>query len=314
MKVKFTALKKIAITGTCIAATTAAVFAAACTDGGGKTDTPEKPEVTYPQYLTAIEKTEIYTETPVYIMNEETDRRVYCIETVPNELDDGEKIPLIIYVHGGNGDATSLIALPENLAESGFAGITFECCGANKFSPKSDGKEIYSSHYTSRISDLETVIEHAKTLDYVDTDKIYIYGQSYGGLVCMMDAPYHNDDIRGMFLESTGLTEDGSMVTNTGNGIVEKYLPPEDYKSFMNGFTKDVLIFCSQEDETGAHENGAYTATVYESRGEGETKFYSYAGGGHSFSLFEQAAKDDVYRIIAAYINTGEILEQGENT
>ena len=298
---------------TCVLAAATAAFAAGCSEGGKTPDTP-KPEPTYPQSLTVLETTDVYTETPVYIKNEETDRRVYCIETVPNGLAEGEKVPMIVYVHGGNGDATSLIALPENLAESGFAGITFECCGANKFSPKSDGKEIYSSHYTSRISDLETVIEHAKTLDYVDTDKIYIYGQSYGGLVCMMDAPYHNDDIRGMFLESTGLTEDGSMVTNTGNGSVEKYLPPEDYKSFMNGFTKDVLIFCSQEDETGAHENGAYTATVYESRDEGETKFYSYAGGGHSFSLFEQAAKDDVYRIIAAYINTGEILEQGENT
>lgn len=313
MKEKLKTFRRIAIATACTATAAIAVFAAACTADAGKTDPTKKPEITYPQYLNVLESTDTYTETPVYIMNEETDRRVYCIETVPADLGDG-KVPLIIYVHGGNGDATSLIALPETLAESGFAGITFECCGANKFSPKSDGKEIYSSHYTSRISDLEAVIEHAKTLDYVDTDKIYIYGQSYGGLVCMMDAPYHNDDIRGMFLESTGLTEDGSMVTNTGNGSVEKYLPPEDYKSFMNGFTKDVLIFCSQEDETGAHENGAYTATVYESRDEGETKFYSYAGGGHSFSLFEQAAKDDVYRIIAAYINTGEILEQGENT
>lgn len=313
MKEKFATLKKIAVAGTLAATAMTAVFASGCTNDTGKTDPVEKPEVTYPQYLTELKSTDTYTETPVYIMNEETDRRVYCIETVPADLGDG-KVPLIIYVHGGNGDATSLIALPENLAESGFAGITFECCGANKFSPKSDGKEIYSSHYTSRISDLEAVIEHAKTLDYVDTDKIYIYGQSYGGLVCMMDAPYHNDDIQGMFLESTGLTEDGSMVTATGNGVVDKYLPPEDYESFMTEFTKDVLIFCSQEDETGAHENGAYTATVYESRAEGETKFYSYKGGMHSFSGFEKEAKEDVYRIITAYITTGEILEQGENT
>lgn len=298
---------------TCVLAAATAAFAAGCTKGEQPPDT-SKPEPTYPQYMTAIETTDVYTETPVYIKNEETDRRVYCIETVPNGLTEGKKVPMIVYVHGGNGDATSLLALPEHLAESGFAGITFECCGANKFSPKSDGKEIYSSHYTSRISDLETVIEHVKTLDYVDTDKIYIYGQSYGGLVCMMDAPYHNNDIQGMFLESTGLTEDGSMMTADGNGVVEKYLPPEDYESFMNNFNKDVLIFCSQEDETGAHDNGAYTTTIYEKREKGKTKFYSYKGGMHSFSGFEAEAKADVYKVIEAFITTGEIIDQGENT
>lgn len=200
---------------------------------------------------------------------------------------------------------------PETLAAQGIAGITFECCGANRFSPESDGEEIYNSHYTSRISDLEAVISHAKTLDWVDKDNIYIYGQSMGGLVCMFDAPRHNEDIAGMFLESTGLTEDGSMVTSTGNGVVEKYLPPEGteaVENYINTFTKDILIFCSQGDSTGAHDNGKYTSTIYQKRTEGKVKFFSFENGEHAFNTFTQEAKQTVFAEMAALVKNNGVI------
>ena len=299
-----TLFSKRAFTLACclILAVTAALFAAGCTK-----EEPEQPKpVTYPQYLQEIKSTDDFTETAVYIKNTETDRKVYCYEIVPKNIGD-KKVPLIIYVHGGSGDVTSVIAVPEGIAKNGIAGITFECCGANRVKPMSDGKELYNSHYTSRMSDLESVIAHAKTLDYVDTSRIYICGQSMGGLVCMLDAPRHNDDIKGMLLISTGLTEDGSMVTREGNGLIEKYLPPEDHESYINTYTGDVLLFCSQGDTTGAHDNSVYTVTVLEKRQEGRVKFYSYANGEHSFNSFTQEAKQDVFSKVSAFVLNDEI-------
>ena len=63
--------------------TLCAAFAAGCSEKEPEEDTKEP--VTYPQYLNTVETTEVYTETALYVMNEDTDRRVYCIETVPND-------------------------------------------------------------------------------------------------------------------------------------------------------------------------------------------------------------------------------------
>ena len=300
----------------CLAIAASATFASGCAE---KQDASQTPEVTYPKYGLVRKETDEYTETPVHILNKEMDRKVYCLEIMPKDIGEN-KVPLVIYVHGGDGDITSVIGVPEGIAHEGIAGLTFECCGANRVNPGSDrydseGNDLYNPHYTSRMSDLEAVIEHAKTLDYVDTDRIYLCGQSYGGLVCMLSAPAHNDDVKGVFMISTGLTEDDSMVADREKkGIIEKYLPPEDYESYINTYTGDIMLFCSQDDETGAHDNSAYTETVYARRTDGRTTFYLYAGGGHSFNSFEQAAKDDTFRIIAEYIFTGQIPEQGENT
>lgn len=298
--------KKLFTAVTCITLAATTLFAVSCSKQE-KNNNTEKPEPTYPLYVGEYASTSEYTETTLYVKNEETDRKIYSMEIVPNDLGD-KKVPMIVYVHGGNGDITSLKSVAEGLASEDIAGITFECCGANKFSPKSDGKEIYSSHYTSRISDLESIIAHVKTLDYVDTNQIYIYGQSYGGLVCMMDAPNHNDDIKGMFLESTGLTEDGSIVTRTGNGLIEKYLPPEDVNAFINSFTKDILYFCSQGDSTGAHDNGVYTSGIYEQRTQGNIKFYSFEDGEHSFNTFTKEAKQTVFKEMTAFIQNNGII------
>ncbi len=304
-----TIAKTMAVAMCAATLTLCAAFAAGCSEKEPEEDTKEP--VTYPQYLNTVETTEVYTKTALYVMNEETDRRIYCIETVPNDVAEGEKLPLIIYVHGSNGSSTSLVGKQGDtyFTSRGIASINFECCGGNNIKPMSDGEEIYSSHYTSRISDLEAVIAHAKTLDWVDKDNIYIYGQSYGGLVCMFDAPRHNEDIAGMFLESTGITEDGSNLTMSGNGVVEKYLPPEDYEGYINSFTKDIMMFCSEGDELGADENSAYTYSIYEKRMEGNTRYYLFEGGKHAFSTYEQEAKDKILELMAAFIENGGIPE-----
>lgn len=273
----------------------------------------EDPSAEYPKDAGEVENTETYVENAVYMWNDITDRRVYGIEIEPKNIDG--KVPMVVYVHGFQGNAYSLIDEPEALAAQGIAGFTIECCGGTRINPQSGGgPRLFPADYTSRITDLETAIEYVKTLDYVDTDQIYIYGQSYGGLVTMMDAPRHNDDINGIILESTGLTEDGGMLTNgqETQGAVPEYASPEDWESYINQWNGDVIILCSQGD--GAHAGGEYTSTVYERRSQGRTKFYSFADGDHTWLAFTEEAKQYSLDAMASLILKGEIMSWNSQT
>ena len=205
---------------------------------------------------------------------------------LPAGLPEGEKISIIIDIHGLNGNAESLIDEPEALAADKIAGFTFEC-GISKI----DGKMVTPAHYTSRVSDLETVIAYVKTLPYVDPDRLYIYGQSYGGLVAMAASPRHNDDTAGMILESTGLNEDGSLISANDKPGLSQYELPEDWKAYIKQYGKDVIICCSEGD-TGAYANGQYTAGVYKERDTGKATFVSGPEGKHSFVAFSEEGKE----------------------
>lgn len=255
---------------------------------------PSKPK--YPRLLGEAKSTDTYVENELYLWNEETQRKFNCREVVPKNLADGEKVPMIVYVHGGTGNALSLVNEPETLAADKIAGFTIECCGGNK-NALSDGKDIFPSNYTSRVSDLEAAIAYVKTLPYVDTDKLYIYGQSYGGLVAMAAAPMHNDDTAGMILESTGMNEDGSIINTNPLGVVEKYSIPADWQSFINQYNKDIIICCAVGDE-GGHANGLFTSTVYAQRETGSVTFYSCPEGAHAFNSFSEEGKQITYDAI----------------
>lgn len=100
-----------------------------------------------------------------YIHNDEMNRSIYAVQIKPKDLAEGEKVPLIIYVHGGNGTANSYIGLAKTLSEQKIAGLMFECCGGNNgkaSAAKSDGADLFPAHYSSRISDLEAVLAFAK--------------------------------------------------------------------------------------------------------------------------------------------------------
>lgn len=300
-----------------------ACFAVACSNGGensgdgGNNPPPEqpdenpdeepdeKPEREYPYYVSKpVKETEEYVELGVYIENEEINKIMYGIEIKPVSASAQAKVPVIIYVHGFDGNALTLVEQYEPLAEYGIAGFAIECCGGNKVSPNSQGMDIYPSHYTSRISDLEAALNFVKTLDYVDTSRIYINGQSYGGLVCMMDAPRH-PEVRGMILQSTGLGEDGGMLLNEGKptkGRLEKYAVPEDWQSYMKEYEGDVIILHSQGDTTVTSEVAAYTEQIYAQRENGRVKLYSYEGGDHSFNMFTPEAKAAAIEAIRSFV------------
>lgn len=233
-----------------------------------------------------------YDSTTYMVHNEETDMDIYCVETRPTALAEGEKAPVIVYVHGGGGAATNFQNIYRVLAEDKVAGFSFECCGGNSTNAKSDGSELYASHYTHRISDLEAIVQHVKTLDYVDTERIYLWGESYGGIVISLYAAHH-PEIAGLILVSTGLQE--GMMGQPQDGGRSGYMAQYDFDDAFDAikaYPGPVICFNGQEDETGAHDAGLRQIEIYNERDSGTAEFVSLENSGHSYAAFSQAAKE----------------------
>ena len=239
----------------------------------------------YPKQMGQAKVTDTYTENKVTLWNEEAQRKFKCLEVIPKGLADGEKVPMIMFIHGYNGNEESLVDEPEALAADKSAGITFEAGSCII-----GGKTVSPAHYTYRMSDFETVLAYVKTLPYVDTSRLYIYGQSYGGVVAMAAAPRHNGDTAGMILESTGTGEDGGLLNSIDENALKHYEIPKDWKSYILQYSHDVIVCCSEGDE-GTYADGQYTAGLFNERADTSGTFYSCPEGKHAFASFSPEGK-----------------------
>ena len=112
---------------------------------------------------------------------------VYGYLTIPNEVADGKKVPLVVNPHGGPyGPRDDWGFNPETqlFASRGYATLQINYRGSGGY-----GKEFYlaGSKQIGRkmLNDLEDGVEYVKSLDFIDADNIAIYGASYGGLATL---------------------------------------------------------------------------------------------------------------------------------
>ena len=135
-----------------------------------------------------------YTKQEIWVQN--GDMKIYGVAYVPET--DG-KLPLVIFSHELGNDHTSGERYAERLAEAGYAAYVFDFCGGTVGGNKSDGSNNEMSILTEA-SDLEAVLESARSWDFVDADKIVLLGGSMGGLVTTVVGSGHQDEIAGMIL------------------------------------------------------------------------------------------------------------------
>lgn len=245
----------------------------------------------------ALDSGDGYESSEYYLLNEETGRHIYSVETRPTGLEADGKAPVVIYVHGGSGEATTFAGIYRALAEENIAAFSFECCGGNRSGAKSEGSKLFSAHYTSRISDLETVLAKVKSLEYVDTDKIYLFGESYGGMVVSLAAIDHAE-IAGLVLLSTGLQE-GMMGDDGSETYLEKY-DKENPLEAIKDYKGDVI--CFNGDQDNALEAGRAQIEIYNQRDQGTAVFYEMENSEHSYSAFSDESKAFVIDTMLEFI------------
>lgn len=108
------------------------------------------------------------------------------------------KLPAVILSHGYNSSHRELLDMAECLAKRGFAAYCFDFCGGSAVS-ESGGSSLDMSIETE-IADLKAVIKAISENDFIDTDRIYLYGESQGGFVSALTAAQMPNQIAGEVL------------------------------------------------------------------------------------------------------------------
>ena len=113
--------------------------------------------------------------------------KIYGYITIPKTIKKGETVPLIVNPHGGPyGVRDNWGFNPETqlFASRGYATLQVNYRGSGGY-----GKDFFlkGNKQIGRkmLNDLEDAVAYAKTLDFIDANKVAIYGASYGGLATL---------------------------------------------------------------------------------------------------------------------------------
>ena len=237
------------------------------------------------------------------------------------------RVPLVITAHElGSNYARRWPAYGEALASKGIAVYTFDFAGGG---PKvradgtpgshSDGETTEMSVMTE-VKDLESVLEAAKSWNFVDASKIVIIGGSQGGAVSVITAARHADEISGLVLLYPALLiqddlhkkfaskEDCPPVYKYNGWLDVSPIYVNDMWDYdiyadMPKFTKPVLILHGDKDFIVPMEYSQRAAKAYP-----DSEFHIIDDGDHGFQgkTFEQAIG-----YIKAYLRKIDILPEG---
>ena len=109
-----------------------------------------------------------------------------CLLYKPKGIKEGEKVPALLWIHGGPGGQTRLgySAALQHLVNHGYAVLAVNNRGSSGY-----GKTFFAADDRKHGNeDLRDCVESKKllaSLPYIDADKIGIYGGSYGGYMVM---------------------------------------------------------------------------------------------------------------------------------
>ncbi len=112
-------------------------------------------------------------------------------------IDGLKKREVLVFSHGFVCPAFLLEKKATAIARSGVATMIFDFRGGST-AARSDGSPLDLT-LDRELADVGAVVDYAKKLDWVDTTRIFLMGESFGGMVSALAAA-QRDDIRGAVL------------------------------------------------------------------------------------------------------------------
>lgn len=230
---------------------------------------------------------------------------IFGVEYIP--FTENKKPPCVIMCHGYNSSHMDLEFGSRALAESGICAYCFDFCGGSTRS-RSSGSSINMS-IASEQRDLKAVIRSVLTLEYVDRDRLYLYGESQGGYVAALTAAEMFGTVKALFLiypafciQDDWLKKDLSACDKPfefmGMTVSKKFydgLPRYDVYSRMSGLCTPTLIFHGDCDKTVDISYSQRLIKVMPN-----AKLTVIEGAGHGFEISEQRK---VMESVIGYIN-----------
>lgn len=174
-----------------------------------------------------------------------------------------EPKPVAIFSHGYAANYKKVEARCIQFAEHGIPAISFDFRGGSEES-KSDGK-MSEMTIETEIMDLKCIIAFAKKLAIADHDKIFIVGESLGGLVTLLAAADKDVDVRGVALwyPALMLPEDSKKRLAEENNKFGEYeisawfdevSASIDIYKRIKGFKKPIIMFWGDKDKVVPYE------------------------------------------------------------
>ena len=109
-----------------------------------------------------------------------------------------KKQPAVILSHSSSLTHEAMKGYAAAIAKTGYVTYCFDFCGSSDKS-KSDGSTDDMTIFTE-VEDLRAVVKTVKSLENVDSSKVYLLGSSQGGLVSALLADECPDEFAGMIL------------------------------------------------------------------------------------------------------------------
>ncbi len=126
-------------------------------------------------------------ETKIFKIKSENDIDLYCKMILPPEFDKNKKYPVVVYVYGGPHDqlvtkSWQRASWQQMMAQKDFIVFTVDNRGsANR------GLEFEQATFRNlgakEIADQLKGVDYLKSFDYVDSNRIGVFGWSYGGFM-----------------------------------------------------------------------------------------------------------------------------------
>ena len=224
------------------------------------------------------------------IWTENNGNRIYGEAYIP--ITDGRS-PLILFSHGLGSNHESGESYAQKVAPRGFAVYTWDFPGGSSANNenRSDGNNLEMSVMTEA-SDLDAIIETAKTWDFVDTDRIFLAGGSQGGLVTAIGGVRHEDEVAGLILlypafgmamlgdrYSDDMPDEIQISSMTVGKPFFKDLIGYDVRDEIPNFDKPVIIIQGSEDNLVLPSVSREAADLYP-----DCEYKLIEGAGHGFS------------------------------
>lgn len=190
------------------------------------------------------------------------ENNIYGRVCVPKTFKLGDEYPVVIMSHGFTSTYRVWNNYIKAFNDAGYVCYTFDFCGGAKDS-SSDGS-FYDMSVMTEISDLKNVIADIKTNKYVEVERLYLMGESMGGLVSALVAPdvandinglalmypafNLPDDVRGNYPDRDNIPDKPKMLwTDVGKKFVEDVYDLDSYTAAAK-YTGDVVIFHGDSD------------------------------------------------------------------
>ena len=247
----------------------------------------------------------------------------------PGDFDESKTYPTIIMCHGT--DATHAIyekgQWPMKLAEQGYISYVFDFCGGSQNS-LSDLDVLELSGETMQ-ADISAILDQIKALPYVNTDKIFLMGQSRGGIMAAMAAGRRPDEYAGLILLDPGMgvidrliasypdlsAVEGDTIEDNGHVFGKCFLTDVydwDVAGTCSQYKGNVLLIHGIADKTVEYQQSVKALTEYYAESESQLVLVSGKQSVHAFDVFWKPGQNIAWNAVIDYLATEVAREPAE--